>query len=202
MAFLPKLKVVSKVYEGSHVLSRWVRYVLDRYGIHKVKKWFGYHLATATFFAAVIPVSSSSGLVATPVPVVPEPVVAAMDVKTETTLAWPVSGPSITQGYRYGHPGIDIQGAPPIFPVDNGTITDVIFAKWGYGNHVYVQHANGRQSLYAHLSKVNVVKGQEVTRDTILGIMGRTGFATGIHLHLEIYQDGKTMNPLSILPTK
>ena len=201
MQFFGKLKNLFRTYQGSHFISRWVRMLVDR---EQIRKWVGYQLATATFVVAVAdPIGTASGLSKTQVPTVtPEPVIAASTVKTETTLAWPITAPKLTQGYRHGHPGIDMQGAPPIFPIDKGTVTDVISSKWGYGNHVYVQHSNGRSSLYAHLSKINVAKGQEVTRDTILGTMGRTGWATGIHLHLEIYQDGVVLDPLAVLPTK
>lgn len=201
MQFFNSVKKVFKTYQGSHFISRWVRYTVDRL---QIRKWLGYQLATATFVIAVAdPVGTASGLSAKAIPAVtPEPVIAASTVKTDTTLAWPITSPRLTQGYRHGHPGIDVQGAPPIFPIDKGTVSDVISSKWGYGNHVYVQHNNGRSSLYAHLSKINVVKGQEVTRDSILGTMGRTGWATGIHLHLEIYQDGVALNPLQVLPTQ
>lgn len=203
MSFLPALAKLFRSYKDSNMVSRCARCVLDLYGIQKIKKWFGYQIATATFVVAIVPLSTTSAVLNPPLPTVtPDPVVAAPEVKTQTTVAWPVAGPSITQGYHYGHPGIDIQGAPPIFPVDNGVVSDVIISSWGYGKHVIVTHPNGRSSLYGHMSKINVVKGQEVTRDTILGIMGRTGWATGIHLHLEIYQDGKPVNPLSVLPTK
>lgn len=201
MQFLASIKKVFRTYQGSHFISRWVRIVFDR---DQIRKWLGYQLATATLFVAVAdPIGSASGLSAKKVPAVtPEPVIAASTVKTDTTLAWPVTAPKLTQGYRQGHPGIDVQGAPPIFPIDSGTVSDILSDKWGYGNHIYVQHNNGRSSLYAHLSKINVTKGQQVTRDTILGTMGRTGWATGIHLHLEIYQDGVVLDPLSVLPTK
>jgi murein DD-endopeptidase MepM/ murein hydrolase activator NlpD len=201
MSFLKKIQSFFRTSRGSHFISRWARKLFDR---ENIRKWVGYQLATATFVVAIAdPIGTASGLSKSSISeVTPEPVIASSEVKTETTLAWPVSGASLTQGYRHGHPGIDIQGAPPIFPVDKGTVSSVISSKWGYGNHVYVQHDHGRSSLYAHMSKINVVKGQEVTRDTILGTMGRTGWATGIHLHLEIYQDGVVLNPFQVLPTK
>lgn len=201
MQFLARVKKLFRTYQGSHFISYWVRKIVDR---EHIRKWLGYQLATATFVVAVAdPIGTASGLTVGKIPTVtPEPVIVADTVKTETTLAWPITNPHLTQGYHAGHPGIDIQGAPPIFPIDSGTVSTVLSDKWGYGNHVIIQHVNGRSSLYAHMSKINVVQGQEVTRDTILGVMGRTGWATGIHLHLEIYQDGKSLNPLSVLPTK
>lgn len=201
MQFFGTIKKTFRTYQGSNIMSKWVRFLVDR---AQIRKWVGYHLATATFFVAVAdPIGTASGLSQKAIPAVtPEPVIAAASVKTDTTLAWPITAPKLTQGYRHGHLGIDVQGAPPIFPIDKGTVSDVISSKWGYGNHVYVQHGGGRSSLYAHLTKINVAKGQEVTRDTILGTMGRTGWATGVHLHLEIYQDGVVLNPLQVLPTQ
>jgi murein DD-endopeptidase MepM/ murein hydrolase activator NlpD len=133
----------------------------------------------------------------------PNEVVNAADITTEHTVVWPVKSPSITQGYRLGHYGVDIQDKAnlSIYPVDDGVITGIEDSRFGYGKHVYIDHGDGRSSLYAHLSSINVVVGQQVNRDTIIGIMGKTGWASGIHLHLEIYQNGKALNPVTLLPT-
>jgi murein DD-endopeptidase MepM/ murein hydrolase activator NlpD len=201
MFFFQNLQGVFRSYQGRHFISRWARKLFEG---EKVRKWLGYHLATATFVVAVVnPSGTTSALAVTAVPSVePLPLITNSEVKTETTFSWPVINPSITQGFFHGHPGIDIQGETSIHPIDRGWVSEVNYGRWGYGNHVYVQHPNGRKSLYAHLNSVSVSKGQDVTRDTVLGVMGRTGWATGIHLHLEIYQDGVTLNPLAVLPTK
>jgi len=108
----------------------------------------------------------------------------------------------VTQGYGvynyslYGssmHTGIDIadNSKPNIYPYKSGTVVKVVYGNTGYGYYVIVSHgkdANGNelQTLYAHLSSINVSVGQQVSGSTSLGRMGTTGLSTGIHLHFEI----------------
>jgi len=116
----------------------------------------------------------------------------------------------VTQNYGtynyslYGksmHTGIDIadNSKPNIYPYKSGTVAKVVYGKTGYGYYVIVSHgkdANGNelQTLYAHLSSINVSVGQQVTQSTVLGRMGTTGLSTGVHLHFEIRViNGKTM---------
>lgn len=118
---------------------------------------------------------------------------------------WPTNGGIITtyQGYRWGsyHKGIDI--AKPnnynISAADRGTIT---FAGWinGYGNTVQINHNNGYSTQYAHLASISVKKGDTVNQGNKIGIMGSTGFSTGIHLDFEVYYRGKLLNPMDFLP--
>ena len=115
---------------------------------------------------------------------------------------WPASG-SISQRYSWYHKAIDIsnKSAPDIIAADAGT---VIIAGWptneGYGNRVVLDHGNGYQTLYAHMSKVYVSVGQRVKRGDSLGQMGSTGRSTGTHLHLEIRKAGSPpLNPLEFL---
>lgn len=114
---------------------------------------------------------------------------------------WPTSG-SISQPFRWYHKGIDIANktAPGVLAADAGKI---ILAGWpdgrGYGNRVIIDHGNGFQTLYAHLSKIYVVTGQTVNRGDLIGQMGSSGRSTGIHLHFEIYKNGVQVDPLSYL---
>lgn len=115
--------------------------------------------------------------------------------------AWPASG-GLAQYFSWYHPGIDIDnlGGGPILGADSGTVT---VAGWpdnyGYGNRVVVDHGNGYTTLYAHMSAIYVSPGQKVSKGDVLGAMGSTGRSTGVHLHLEIRQNGTALNPLSIL---
>lgn len=115
--------------------------------------------------------------------------------------AWPTTG-TITQYFAWYHPGADIanNASPAITASDGGTVT---VAGWpdsyGYGNRVVVDHGNGYQTLYAHLSNIYVTPGQTVSRGQVLGRMGSTGRSTGIHLHFEIRYKGIAVNPLAIL---
>jgi murein DD-endopeptidase MepM/ murein hydrolase activator NlpD len=78
-----------------------------------------------------------------------------------------------------------------------------VLAGWpdnrGYGNRVLVDHGNGYQTLYAHLSRISVSVGQTVNPGDVLGQMGCTGRCTGTHLHFEIIQNGVQVNPLNFL---
>jgi len=65
---------------------------------------------------------------------------------------------------------------------------------------VIITYAGDLESLYAHLSKINVEKGQKVFMDTVIGEIGSTGFSTGPHLHLEVKQNEKLVNPADIVP--
>lgn len=98
------------------------------------------------------------------------------------------------------HEGIDLAAATgsEVHPLQPGTVS---FSGWqsGYGRVVIVDHADGTQSLYGHNSKNLVSVGQEVSEKTVLAQVGATGRATGPHLHLEIRQNGKAVDPIAYL---
>jgi len=114
---------------------------------------------------------------------------------------WPTQG-MITQQFRSWHKGLDIanHNGGNILAADSGT---VIVAGWldntGYGNRIMIDHGNGYQTLYGHLSKITVVVGQTVKRGDVIGSMGSTGRSTGTHLHFEIRSDAGNKDPLSVL---
>jgi len=114
---------------------------------------------------------------------------------------WPASG-SLAQYFSWYHPAIDISnlGGGAIRASDSGT---VVVAGWpdgsGYGNRVILDHGNGYTTLYAHMSRVYVSPGQQVGKGEVLGAMGATGRATGVHLHFEVIKGGAHLNPLSVL---
>lgn len=115
---------------------------------------------------------------------------------------WPTSFVYISQYFAWYHPGLDLASpaSPPVKASDGGT---VIVAGWpdnyGYGNRVVIDHGNGYQTLYAHLSNIYVNAGQIVSRGQSIGQMGSTGRSTGTHLHFEIHFKGVAINPLAIL---
>jgi murein DD-endopeptidase MepM/ murein hydrolase activator NlpD len=120
------------------------------------------------------------------------------------SLAWPAVGGYISSkmGHRWGkmHKGIDIARPSDrtIKAADNGVIES---AGWdgGYGNKVVINHQNGMKTTYAHLDSISVSVGQTVSRGAKIGIMGTTGQSTGVHLHFEVYQDGKLKDPMQYL---
>lgn len=104
--------------------------------------------------------------------------------------SWPVNGGVVTQGL-HGYNGVDI-GAPTGTGILASAAGTVIIARggggWngGYGNYIVIQHDNGTQTLYAHANQVYVSSGQRVAQGATIGTVGRTGKATGPHLHFEI----------------
>lgn len=117
--------------------------------------------------------------------------------------SWPVSGAKITSRYgpRWGsiHRGIDLVSKNrTIMAADNGKVTFAGTQK-SYGKVVIIDHGNGYETLYAHLSSISVSSGDKVQKGDKIGVMGSTGNSTGVHLHFEIHKNGKHQNPLSYL---
>lgn len=104
---------------------------------------------------------------------------------------WPADGIiSDTYGTRMGkHKGIDIAGKlnTPVLAVADGQVVKSYFSNT-YGNVVFVKHPSHFVTVYAHLSTRSVLEGQKVKQGTVIGKMGRTGQATGTHLHFETHQ--------------
>ncbi len=123
---------------------------------------------------------------------------------------WPVdSQPSSEFGYRTHpilkkrklHAGID-QPAPLGTPIHSSNDGVVIYAgtRGGYGSTVMVDHGGQITTLYAHMSDIGVVDGQTVARGDVLGFVGKSGLATGYHLHFEIREGAQAVNPRNYLP--
>ena len=116
------------------------------------------------------------------------------------TYIWPTSERRVS-GYPYSpetnHYGIDIGGATgnPIYAVDNGVVVYSGWNDWGYGNVVAVDHGNGMQTLYAHLSTISAGCGAFVTQGDVIGAMGSTGNSSGPHLHFEMRLNSARVNP-------
>ena len=111
------------------------------------------------------------------------------------TSGLPVSGP-ITQDFHDGHGGIDI-GVHVGTPIPTTMSGEVVYAGWndqGYGNLVIVENGPYK-TYYAHLSEVNVQVGQQVNKNTVIGLSGNTGNSTGPHLHYELRVNGENVDP-------
>jgi LysM repeat protein len=115
--------------------------------------------------------------------------------------AWPLAGGVITQGL-HGWNAVDI-GAPTGTSIYAAAAGTVIVAQsngaWngGYGNYVVIQHDNGTQTLYAHMSRVLTQAGAQVGQGDVIGRVGQTGEATGPHLHFEVRG---AANPFASMP--
>lgn len=121
-------------------------------------------------------------------------------VQGSSNFIWPTSG-GITQYYVWYHQALDIAnpGSPPVLAADSGTVVYAGCLNWGYGCHVIIDHGNGYQSLYAHLSSYAPNIGDSVSQGSQIGVMGSTGRSTGAHLHFEIRSGGVILNPLNFL---
>ena len=127
-----------------------------------------------------------------------------------SAVAWPVTG-VVTLGfgesdlpYQPFHTGIDIanprgQAGDPVTPFMDGTVTYAGEIFWGYGKHIIIDHGNNITSLYGHLDKIYVYKGQKVKLGEVIGREGSTGWSTGPHLHFEVRVYGIPVNPRGFL---
>ena len=130
------------------------------------------------------------------------------------TLMWPVPG-CYSVSSEYGarvhpitgevgrmHYGMDIDGYGHdngnIVACDGGVVTTVGYND-GYGNYIIVDHGNGMQTLYAHMSGTAVTAGTTVGQGETIGYLGHTGMATGTHCHVEVFVDGQNVDPADYL---
>jgi len=129
-----------------------------------------------------------------------------------TPSRWPTNHPRAKMTSRFGnrrdpftrrlkHPAGIAFSAPhgaTILATADGKVTK---AGWGgyYGNMVIVEHADGYETLYGPMSKVNVREGQAVKAGQLIGKVGSTGRSTGPHIHYEIHQNGRKINPYKYL---
>ena len=149
-----------------------------------------------------------------PEPYVPAPVVPS------SGYTWPAPGVFYissyfgdSEGRGYGHGGLDIAGDfnSPIVAADDGTVAYTYSScihNWGkdmsyscgcgggYGNYVWIDHGNGKESIYGHLGSLVVHDGEKVTKGQLIGYMGSTGHSTGSHLHFECRYNGDRYDPL------
>jgi murein DD-endopeptidase MepM/ murein hydrolase activator NlpD len=113
---------------------------------------------------------------------------------------WPTQG-IITQYPIWYHMAFDIanNALPPVWASDAGTVVAAGWDATGYGNRIIIDHNNGYQTLYGHLSQIGVAVGQAVSRGQTIGRMGSTGRSTGPHLHFEVRQGGRQLNPAAFV---
>ena len=96
------------------------------------------------------------------------------------------------------HKGLDFtapQGTP-IYATGNGTVSESGFSEGGFGNHVEIDHGYGYETVYGHMVKVKVRKGQKVKRGDVIGWVGSTGKSTGPHCHYEVHINGNAVDPV------
>lgn len=191
--FVPKRKPGRP---GGHPWSKWFRKAFE----HKqARKFIGASLAVIIMFLGVMSnimaateLESEATLVN-----IPEAV-----VLTETNLIKPFEG-VVAQRYHAFHRGLDVLApiGTEIRPIANGRVVEASMGRLGWGNTVVVDHGDGLKSRYAHLGDIKVIEGEVIEKSYPLGTVGMTGWTTGPHLHLEIYENGRTIDPLAVLPS-
>lgn len=123
----------------------------------------------------------------------------------------PVSNKTLTHiasgfGYRIDpiyktpklHTGLDFAAAigTPIYATGNGTVSYTGYDEKGYGNHVIINHGYGYQTLYGHMVRIKVRRGQRVKRGEVIGWVGSTGKSTGPHCHYEVIRNDQKIDPI------
>ena len=119
------------------------------------------------------------------------------------TFIWPSANHFLSgNDYWSGHLGIDIAGATgdAVFASDSGVIVFSGWATGGYGYMIMIDHGNGYQTLYGHLSQVTAGCGQSVGQGQYIGALGNSGNSTGSHLHFEVRYMGGFISPWFVLP--
>ncbi len=162
---------------------------------------------------AAEPALDSTG-VALPVPEAPPVTAVARPAGPMTRLiafAAPVKGYAINSAYGLRrlageararpHKGVDIaapQGTS-VFVASEGEVVRTGYEAGGYGRFIEVRHPNGMSTLYAHLSRVDVARGDRLGSGERIGLVGSTGRSTGPHLHFEVRRNEAQVNPVSVL---
>ena len=130
------------------------------------------------------------------------------DAHTAEEFIWPATGRisshfgfrNISVAGNRNHGGIDIAAASgtPVLASRSGTVT-FSGRNGAYGYVIYLDHPDGSQTRYAHLSALLAAAGQNVRQGDTIGLVGSTGASTGPHLHFEIRQQGVALDPLGLL---
>lgn len=117
---------------------------------------------------------------------------------------WPTTVRIITQYFNWYHNGLDIATPtngpmPPLLSCAEGTVTRAGWDPFGLGLHVAITHGDGYETIYGHMSRLDVSYGESVSKGQVLGLMGNTGRSTGPHVHFMVKYNGVAQNPLNYM---
>lgn len=195
LTILPVTGVKYTVKKGDTLSS-----VSKRYGAsaEEIMSYNGLDTATLAVGAEIIIPDGELAAASTPAKPAVKPG-AGVTVRTVSTVSAgyfsaPLERYVKTQGI-HGYNGVDL-AAPIGTSIMAAAGGDVMVAKssgynGGYGEYVVIQHENGSQTLYAHMSRVDVVPGESVAKGEVIGAVGSTGKSTGAHLHFEVRNGGR-----------
>jgi murein DD-endopeptidase MepM/ murein hydrolase activator NlpD len=99
------------------------------------------------------------------------------------------------------HTGVDLaaSGGTAIYAAQSGVVEVSTTNGGGFGYYIKIQHDNGLETMYAHCSKLLVKEGETVQRGQKIAEVGKTGSATGCHLHFEVIKNGQYVQPLNYI---
>lgn len=196
---MERLETLSKIRKGSR-LSRVFR---PLFGYKRLKAVLGANLALLVILASVLSPSASAlaSIADTEVVAIPADTVA---LTTNVRFRAPVDEVKTTQGFHFFHQAVDLDGVTgdPIYPIAKGVVESTVYSRFALGKHIVVSHGDGLKSTYAHLSKIEAGVGETVDTNQVIGRLGATGRSFGDHLHLEVTDNGRHINPASILPLR
>ena len=183
---------------GGHVIVNDSDYAQFEPDVRNVLKKLGYDIVT---------VNSKIRLFEKSLGEIRENVHRNRDIINNTPSIYPTHFSRITSGFGWRthpitmrkefHRGVDLRASmgQPVFAAADGIIT-YIQKKGKLGKCVIIEHRYGYRTLYGHLNDIEVTTGQKVTKGEIIGTVGRTGRATGVHLHYGVYLNGTAQDPM------
>lgn len=189
----------SKNAKGRQMASFLASKFFERSGI---KQWFGVNLVAAVFMTSIVSPELDNLLHQLTIEDKMKSTPITANIETISTFEQPLSTYRISQLFTFWHSGVDMATGlgNPIYAIDDGTVEFADNSFLGYGKHVIIAHDNNIKSLYGHMSEILATQGQQVSRGEMIGKVGSTGWSTGNHLHLEIYNNGVAINPIDVLP--
>lgn len=136
----------------------------------------------------------------------PSPPLTTVPEQYSGSMRWPLDAYIVSSEYgeRWGkiHKGIDMAAhvGEPVYAIADGEVIYAGDGLRGYGNVVILRHDRKTSSLYAHNSELKVKQGDQVTKGTLVALLGNTGHSTGPHVHFEIRDGDVAVNPRNVLP--
>ena len=195
--------LIHKVASGDTLSS-----IADKYGVaSQAVADFNYILDTSRLALGTELVIPGGKIPEVPPPVIyiPTSVSAGADSAASPNknyCVWPTTVRIISQYYAWYHNGVDIavgsgKAMPPILACTNGVVVRAGWDPFGLGLQVSIDHGNGYETLYGHMSRIDVSFGESVKRGEQIGLMGSTGRSTGSHVHFMVKYNGTPQNPLN-----
>ena len=194
-----QIEAILDIRKGSRI-SRLFRAIFEH---KRIKAFVGGNLALLVLSASTFS-HSISALAVIPQTETTTLSLTTVELTTKQTVRIPLEETRLTQGFSFYHPGVDLDGVTgdPVYPAMEGVVESIVYDRFGLGKHIIINHGSGFKSIYAHLSKIEVGVGDLVEIEKEIGQVGATGRSFGDHLHLELIDNDRHINPQTLLPLK